>query len=381
MRLLLVNYEYPPIGAGAANAIYHIARECKRAGHVVTVLTAGTGNLRGLADDEGVTVYRCLSARRFKEKSNIREMISFILWGIASLRKVIGNDRYDGCIAFFSFPGGPVALAAKWLYGIPYIVSLRGGDVPGTEPSLKLFYFLLKPLRRLILKNSKAVTANSIGLKEMSEKADPYPVEYIPNGVDTEFYSPRSGLKNDTVFSFLFVGRFREQKNIPFMFERLKELRSLSNKDFVLHMVGDGPLSGQLRRKADECGLSDIIRWHGWLEKDALRVVYRNSDCLLNFSIYEGMPNVVMEAMSCGLPAIVSDVPGNDLLVLNGDTGYICYLDDAGRFVEAMGELLRCSGVARMKGLKARERVKSHFSWNSAAKKYVEMFECEIFKV
>jgi hypothetical protein len=100
--------------------------------------------------------------------------MSFIAGGMMSMPKVVSRWRPDACIAFFSIPGGPVALLGNLFWRLPYVVSLRGGDVPGSENTLKWSHRLLTPLRRLILARSRAVVANSDGLKRLTESADPY---------------------------------------------------------------------------------------------------------------------------------------------------------------------------------------------------------------
>ena len=81
------------------------------------------------------------------------------------------------------------------------------------------------------------------------------------------------------------------------------------------------------RTMQKKLGIEDCLVWHGWVEKGRLREIYRSADCLVNPSLYEGMPNVVLEAMACGLPVIASRVPGNDAVVRHGETGWLFDLD------------------------------------------------------
>ena len=85
------------------------------------------------------------------------------------------------------------------------------------RPSTPL-HRLLAPLRRLIFRKSVAVVANSPGLKEMSERVDPYPVQVIPNGVDTDFFSPSEIVEDvkHRPFAFLFRGPFSDCRRISF---------------------------------------------------------------------------------------------------------------------------------------------------------------------
>lgn len=378
MNLLLVNYEYPPIGGGAATATFHLAKRFAALGHGVTVLTAGFGERTGSAGEGGVWVIRCPSRRRRPDRSNLPEMFSFVWRAALALPKVLRERRPEGVVVFFSFPCGPLGLWAWWLAQTPYVVSLRGGDVPGAEAELALWHRLLQPLRRLVFRRSRAVVANSPALKAMSEAADPHPVRLILNGVDADRFCPApvpSPPAPDRPFAFLFVGRFRRQKNLFFLLEQMACLRSRQAVPFVLHMVGDGPQGEALREAADKAGLGDVLRWHGWLERDALISLYQSSHCLLNPSLYEGMPNAVLEAMACGLPVIASAAPGNDAVVRPGETGFLCPLSDPGAFQEALERVLRDPDLARALGRRGRAWVLRDFSWEGAARAYVRLFE------
>jgi len=175
MRFLLVNYEYPPVGAGAATASQAIARALVDLGHDAVVLTGKYKGLAATAQDDGVTVRRVPSFRRALDHSGLFEMASFVLSAMVTVPALVRRHKIQAIIAFFSLPCGPIGLFARWRCGVPYLVSLRGGDVPGTEPSLQMVQRLLTPLRRAVLKNSVAIVANSDGLREMAEAADPFP--------------------------------------------------------------------------------------------------------------------------------------------------------------------------------------------------------------
>jgi glycosyltransferase involved in cell wall biosynthesis len=371
MRILLVSYEYPPVGAGAATAGGAIAKALTELGHRVVVLT---GRFKGLArrdEDQGITIHRVPGLRRRRDRSNVVEMASFLAAGLMFLPTIFRTHRVDGAIVFFSMPCGPIGLLGRWICGVPYIISLRGGDVPGAEPSLDFLHRFLRPIRRTILKNSIAIVANSNGLRKMAETADPFPVQVIPNGVDTEFFTPPPSkpARNNNVLRILFVGRFRQQKNLPFLFRQLARLPPTT---FELHLVGDGPEKQRLEGLARKLAIASAVTWHGWISPGALPQIYQSADCLVNPSLYEGMSNVVLEAMACGVPVIASRVPGNDELVLDGDTGFLFDLREPAALVSALAQLCD-AGLRRRMGTSARNRAVNFCSWHNVARQYVEL--------
>lgn len=372
MKLLLINYEYPPIGGGAATATCHIARELLQQGHQVAVLTANYQKLSGWADEEGIKVYRCWALRKSPSHSSLLEQFSFVVSAAVVLPKILKTYSIEGVIVYFSLPCGPLGLWGKIIKKTPYVISLRGGDVPGIESSIKWLHYLLKPVRRIILKNSLAIVANSDGLKQASQQIDPFPVVVIPNGVDIDFFTPKQ--HNYSIFQFLFVGRFHSQKNLFFTLEQLSQLRKNATLPFEFHVVGDGHLRKQLQEYAKNLNLDSLIQWHGWLDKQKILKRYQQADCLLNLSWYEGMPNVVLEAMACGLPVVASHVIGNDAVVQHEKTGYLINLENPSQLQEILVSLLNNRELARNLGNAGRERVVKEFSWEPVAKKYVQLF-------
>jgi glycosyltransferase involved in cell wall biosynthesis len=377
MRLLLINYEYPPVGGGAANATAHIAHAMAALGHSPIVLTGAYRSQFGRSRVDGVDIIRVSARRARPDRSGLFEMATYVVAAAFALPRVLRTERPDAAIVFFSMPCGPLGLLAQMWAHIPYVISLRGGDVPGTEASLNWVYTLLTPLRRLVLRKAVSVVANSFGLKALSEATDPVEVEVIPNGVDTDFFRPRERREepNKRVFTFLFVGRFQAQKNLLFLLDAVVVLRRGAVSPFQVVIVGDGPMGPELRRRCTALGLDEIVTWFGWCSKNLLLAHYQAADCFLNPSLYEGMPNAVLEAMACGLPVVASDVPGNDAVILPGETGFLFEPGDLTQFVALMHRLLAEPMTARDMGGTARTRVAANFSWVSVAEQYVGLLD------
>jgi len=377
MRLLLINYEYPPVGGGAANATQEIARSLLSIGHEPVVLTSGFGGLRGEIDEEGVTVVRAHSRRARRDSSSIAEMCSFIAHGVVTVRQIARAKAIDGIISFFSIPSGPIAWWASRGDRLPYLVSLRGGDVPGTESSLAWIHKILAPVRRRVLRDARGIVANSEGLRALANAADRLPVAVIPNGVDTTYYRPaiRQTPSSEIPFRFLFVGRFQPQKNLIWLFEQLAVFAAERPGGFSLDLMGDGPQGIELRKLSTKLGLDPFLKWHGWGTKPNVLERYQEADAIINPSLYEGMPNVLLEAMSCGVPVIASDVAGNNTVVIPGKTGWLFRLDDSAGFQKALHEVTRDPSAAQSMGSAARAVAQTNYSWEAVAGAYLRLFD------
>jgi glycosyltransferase involved in cell wall biosynthesis len=367
-RILIINYEYPPVGAGASNATFHIATSLVRMGHNVHVITSAFGPLSGFSTEHGINIFRLKTLRRKKEQSSLLEMLQFLITVLFHLPSIVERVKPSACLIFFAFPCGPAGLPLKLIWKIPYILLLRGGDVPGSDPSVESIHRLLSPLRRIVYKNSDAVIANSKGLQELALQYDPdISIHVVTNGVDTAFFTPRLNLKKDTEpFTFIYTGRICSQKNLGVLLKSFSLLRARYG-NVRLYMVGNGPDLKRLQSLNESISNKDIVIWVNWCDKGKLREYYHVSDCFIIPSKGEGMSNSVLEAMSCGLPVIASDCAGNTQLITNGDNGYLFNPEDPIALCDLMYLLSKSPQHAKELGLNGREKCLASFSWDSTA--------------
>jgi glycosyltransferase involved in cell wall biosynthesis len=333
--------------------------------------------MNGLPRDSaagGIRVHRIRTLRKAADRTNVWEMAIFLASALWSAGRLAKAGKIEGVVTFFTIPCGPVGWLLNRLQGLPYIVSLRGGDVPGHVREIVNMHRLVTPLRRLALRGACAVVANAPGLARLSERMDPVPVRVIPNGVDSTLFRPgeageRAG---EGEFRILFVGRLHELKNIDLLFKAAAAL-SGEGVPVRIELVGDGPQRRELEALAQTLGIADRITWHGWQTKEQVATHYRTTACFVNPSRYEGMPNTVLEAMASGLPVVASDVGGNNDLVIHGETGYLFDLADPDTLRRRLKSLADDAGLRRRMGARGRELVVSNYSWLSIAERYVDL--------
>jgi glycosyltransferase involved in cell wall biosynthesis len=202
-----------------------------------------------------------------------------------------------------------------------------------------------------------------------SRAADPFPVSVVANGVDSERFCPAVTPIPCAPFRLLFVGRVHREKNLGAVIAQLPALPGIQ-----LLVAGDGAQRRELTERAVKLGVADRVRWLGWQQKDALPELYRKAHALVNPSLYEGSPNVVLEAMASGLPTIASDTPGNRSVVRDNENGLLFSLDDPAALRAALGRLAFDPQLARKLGEAGRACALSEFSWRRAAERYLELF-------
>jgi len=375
-RLLLINYEFPPLGGGAANATDNTARELAALGGEVLVLTSAFGDLPRLERRaDGVEIRRIPTLRRRRDRSSVVEMLAFLASSLVMAPWIAARWRPDATIAYFGLPCGPAAWVVKALSGVPYVVSLRGGDVPGFQyDGISLYHRLAGPVIGWLWRRSAAVVANSEGLADLARRFAPdQAIAIIPNGVDAARFSPAGSEKDGDRLSLLFVGRVVRQKGLDVLFEALASLPSGTRGRIGLTIVGDGPARPELEAQAARLGLSERIAFRGWLGRDELPAAYRAADAFVFPSRDEGMPNVVLEAMAAGLPVVATRIAGNRDLVVEEETGLMLDADDTPALAAALARLAGDPALRRRLGEGGRRRVVDHFSWRAVAAAYRDL--------
>jgi glycosyltransferase involved in cell wall biosynthesis len=366
VRLLLVNYELPPIGAGAGNATAQIARHLAAAGDDVRVLTSAFHGLPRREVREGYGVWRVPAVRRRVERCSPAEMVTFVLGGLPAAVALARGWRPDAACAFFGLPSGPLTLALDRIFGIPYMVSLRGGDVPGfLTQDLAAFHRLTRSMILTIWRHSRGLIANSAGLALLARQAWPgAPVDVVPNGVDTDcFGPPMDRVRPANPLRVLCVGRLVRQK----AFGSVLEAVAMSRAPSVVRIVGDGPLRTPLMAQA--VSLGERVEFSGWVDRSDLPAQYRWADVLCLPSFEEGMPNVVLEAMAAGLPTIASDVYGMRDLVEPGQTGFLVPPAAPASIARALEHLAAQPDLVRQMGERGRAAAAGH-TWSAVAADY-----------
>lgn len=372
MRLLLINSEYPPIGGGAGNATEHIARCLADMGHQTIVITSRFRDLPHEEQSGNLTIYRIPSLRRRQDRSGALEQMIFLWTGSLWTSRLASRTRPDVTLAFFGAPSGMIAYLLKKLFHIPYIVSLRGGDVPGFRPyDFRIYHKVLAPFLEMVWRHSSSVVANSKGLRDLARAFDSrFEIPIIPNGVDLDLYSsPERSWQPPLILS---VGRLVHQKGFDLGIRALARLKHL---DWQWMIAGDGPEMHALKALAHEQGISHRVTFLGWQSRQELIQCYKQSNLFLFPSRHEGMPNAVLEAMASGLPVIASRIAGNEELVVDQKTGRLVESENLDALVSALQEMIQNPSRAQQMGAASRQRVEESYGWENTARQYAALLE------
>lgn len=187
---------------------------------------------------------------------------------------------------------------------------------------------------------------------------------FLPNVVDTDRFQPSFGRPTEP-FTLVTVGRLVKEKRLDRFIAILHRLRNDYRLDVRGVIVGAGcrdeDLRPQLERQAAQLGLfPGVIEFRGGLS-DPRQAYHEAAVCVLN-SDYEGTPNVLLEAMACGLPVVASNVGGVPGIVWHGQTGFLAEPNDLDAFADALARLAEDSRLRLEMGQRARAFVEENHS-------------------
>jgi glycosyltransferase involved in cell wall biosynthesis len=372
MKILMLNYEFPPIGGGAGHAHQCLLSEYARNKNLqVDVLTSGCGP--GLVKEDFADNIRIYKVGVHKKNLHYWRKIEVIEWLFKARRlysRLLDENAYDLAHAFFAFPTG--WLCYKTAGQLPYILSLRGSDVPGYNMRLGLDYKLLAGLFRRIWSDASLIAANSEGLCELAKRFMPeLDIAVIPNGVDIHCYHPGPSKMPGGPINLLSVGRLIGRKRIDWLIEAVG-LAVREGLDIRLNVVGDGNLLAELQKRAAEMNISDRVVFMGLIERRRMPDIYRANDIFVMASQHEGMSNAMLEAIASGLPVVTTACEGVEELI--GDNGIIVNEPDLRDFVAAIKTI--ASDTDKYEAMsRAGRNIAEKFSWSAVADRYMQWYE------
>ena len=368
MNVLMFNYEYPPLGGGAGNATAYLLKEFQTVPDLhVDLVTSSTHKYHTESLGERLHIHFLdIGKRGNLHFQTNRELLTYSCKALRYGKRLLDNGQYGLCHAFFGIPCGYVARKM----GLPYIVSLRGSDVPFYNERFRLLDRLV--FRRLsvgIWHDAKAVVANSKGLRELALQSSPSQlIDVIPNGVDTDFFRP-APRENDGL-RVLCVSRLISRKNLDLLIRAMAVLR---NQEISLTLIGTGNEGQRLRNLAREKQVENQVRFTGRLEHDQILASYQQSDVFVLPSSNEGMSNTVLEAMACGLPILMTRTGGAEELVSDGQNGFLLEKASVEDIVGKIRCYLQTPHLIRQHGSSSR-KIAEALRWESVAGKYVDLY-------
>ena len=293
---------------------------------------------------------------------------------IAALRRLIRRQAPD---LVMTYNWGAIdGVAAGWLAGVPTLHT-EDGFGPDEAVTLKLRRVLT---RRVLLNRIAGAIVPSQTLLRIATaryRIAAKNLHYIPNGIDTDRFHPgisaaafrREWSIPAGAFVVGFVGRLRREKNLALLLDAFAQARIPGS---VLVLVGDGECRAALERQSSDLGISQSTRFTG--PSSTIETALSAFDLFAMSSVTEQMPLSLLEAMSCGLPALCTDV-GDCASILNSGPGpCIVPVNHIPAYAAALRSWAAEPALRRAAGLHNREVCQREYSLIRMVARYRELF-------
>jgi glycosyltransferase involved in cell wall biosynthesis len=233
----------------------------------------------------------------------------------ALIKKLIKAESIDLIHGHWIYPD---CVAAVWIarsLSIPVVVSARGCDI-----NLYKDYRVRRLQIMSALKHADAITAVSDSLRNTiinDFRIDAKKAVTIRNGVDPNQFKRMTRAKARTIVGLrqgvkylIFVGALDEVKGLNYLIRALGDLKKSGDLAFHTLFIGEGPEREQIQKQIIQLGLRDEVELIGAKPHEEIPIWMNACDVLCLPSIREGTPNVIIEALACGLPVVATNVGG-----------------------------------------------------------------------
>jgi glycosyltransferase involved in cell wall biosynthesis len=373
LRVAHLTATFPPYEGGAGNVCFDFAAGLARRGHRVEVFTASSPGEP--ADPEGVTVHRLRPRFRIGNAP--------LLPQIASL------EGFDVIELFYPFIFGTELLLARQRRRRPAAVVVGYHNrLIGTGARRPLFWAYEESWGRLLARHADRICvvsrahAGSVNYLRSIDRREPGKLIELPNGVDTDGFAPgpdhgvreRMGIPAEAK-----IGVFVATLDRAHAFKRLDlAIEALAQLDRGTHLlvVGDGELLPDYRRQAEAAGIGARVHFAGGVGHGALADHLRAADfMLLATQPPESFAIVLIEAMACGVPVVVTEYPGVRAVVEEGRDGLIAPAGDVGAIAAASRQMIEMEESRRHEmGAAGRRKVESLFGWPSLVERLEDAY-------
>lgn len=386
MRILIVNYEYPPIGGGGGFVTRDIAEEIAEKGHHVTVITSSFKELSKKEIVNKVEIIRVPAIFRKKiEVANNASMVIYLISSICYCLTRLGKKSFDVINTHFAIPTGPTGLVLSKFFGVPNVLSIHGGDI--YDPSKKMSPHqtpILSQTVQYILNKSDIVVAQSSNTYANANQFYDIKkqIDIIPLGIKKPIFEKKErqffGLSKDD-FVFCTIGRLVNRKNINEALNVISKLKNI-NKNIKFLIIGDGPEKENIKDGIKNLGLEKHVFMLGNVSDKEKFQLLDLSDCFMSTAMHEGFGLVFLEAMACGLPVVCYDNGGQTDFLINGQTGFINHVGDVDGILTSVQNLMNNKNMFLKMSNFNRNHVKE-FYIQRCGEKYIDLFQKAIEKM
>ncbi len=401
MKIAMLTSSYPKwAGETTAPFIEEIAAGVAARGHEVHVVLPYRHDLRRQVCERGVYLHpfqyapvRSLEVWGYAaglrgdvdlKTSTLLAAPLALTQGLRALLQLTRHGDFDLIHGHWILPNGAVAALAAQARGLPLVVSLHGSDVFFAEQNAATAL-----VARWTARQASMITAcsNDLAARLAALGAEPQGLLTVPYGVDAQQFAPGDGqaLRAELAIApdqplLMWISRMVYKKGVHVLLEALPMILQAHPRT-VLLLGGYGDLRDELAAQAQRLGLSDHVRFPGSIGHRDVNRYWNAADVAVVPAIHDqrgnvdGLPNMLLEAMSAGRPIVASRVAGIPQVIDDGVHGLLVPEGDPSALAQAIIRLLDDGTLAHALGAAARARVERELRWSHIAARFEQIYE------
>jgi glycosyltransferase involved in cell wall biosynthesis len=375
-KILLLNYEYPPLGGGGGVASRSLARGWVNLGYQVLVVTSRFQEQKKIEQKGAITIHRVTTWGRSDQfTASFLSLVSYLFFGFFKSLHLALKHKLVFINTHFVVPTGPLGWLISKLFRCPNLLSIHGGDIydpsKKSSPHQSRFYRFL--IRKLLSSKGSQVIAQSNNTKVNAQKYyhSKAKIKVIPLAYEAYNFKPKTrkelGLSADK-FYLVSTGRLVERKGYQYLLAALKNLPAA----IELIVIGSGPLMPKLQSRAQDLGIELRVKFLGYTAEE-LKFQYLNSANLYVLSsLHEGFGIVLQEAMQVGLPIVSTDHGGQTDFITPEQNGLLVPIKDSQSLEKAIFKLYNDPKLGSEMSNNNRQAIKQ-FSPLKIANQYLQL--------
>ena len=377
MNVLMLNYEYPPLGGGGGVLNQQLAEELSQ-NNQVTLITSRFGDQPSHEIRGGVEIFRVpVMLRRNPNEATLLSMFSFFPTSLRTGYTLLHTRPFDLVHSMFAIPSAPSGFMLAKRFRLPHVLSILGGDVydPSKRLSPHRAPLLHATVKKLLADSDRVIGMSSdIVARAVTHYGVTRPIDMIPHGIKPPVFAPKTradlGYPTDAIL-LATVGRLVPRKAVH---ELIAIVRDVPSPKLQLVIIGDGPERPKLEALAHTWQVADRVHFLGNLSDEAKFQVLNIADIYLSSTQHEGFGLMFLEAMAVGLPVISYDNGGHIDFLSHGKTGFLVKLGDRHTLAKYTQMLSEEPTLRRQLGHFNRRHVEEYYI-ESCAKKYQELYD------
>jgi phosphatidyl-myo-inositol alpha-mannosyltransferase len=371
---MATEYAYPILG-GMPEHVHNLSKELAARGHDVTVLTSMPPGMRRRArrtDAHNLSVHGYRTVRIGTSMPIVSNgSLARISAGVAAKQRIARALRGMDVVHAQGLAVPTICLWAMRVSRAPVNVGTFHTYFEGGHWGYK---YLFAYVRSTIARTDRLIAVSEACLTALRPYFRDQAFEIIPNGVDTELYRPLGPGEERPPGPprILFVGRFDTRNRLDVLLQAARILQD-EGRDFVVQVVGDGPLRPVYHRQARNLGVWDRIRWLGMLDEERPRL-YREATVFAAPCVLASFGVVLLEALASGTPIVCADNVGFRQVIRDGAPGRFVPPDDTAALAAGLAEQLDDAALRRDWGERGRAAAVERYSWPEVARRVEELY-------